>query len=200
MLVSAIMPTRGRPDFAKRALACFDSQTWPDKELVIADDADAPSFPNGIEGPAIQYHRLPRRLTVGAKRNICCSRAGGEIIVHLDDDDHSAPGRFADQVERLIASGKAVTAYRSMVFRDIDGNPVARYDGLPIGTSLCYTRQWWLAHPFADREVGEDGQFAMAAMSQSVSVDAGELMWATTHAGNTSPRDLRKQEWIEIVG
>ena len=44
MLISAIMPTRGRQAYAIDAVSCFRCQTYPDKELIILDDADNPSF------------------------------------------------------------------------------------------------------------------------------------------------------------
>jgi len=211
------MPTRGRSSFVDRALQCFFSQTWPEKELVIADDADNPSFPDGFaklgsdspEGwTQYQYHLLPWRLSIGAKRNICCSRATGEVIWHLDDDDWSAPQRMADQVNKLIESGKPVTGYKTLEFR---GEPQGRQhivterylytsdvpDYAP-GSTLCYTRDWWLMHPFADRETGEDSQFASEAKGNMVTTDAGEMMWATIHPGNTSPRDLRTKNWSAL--
>jgi glycosyltransferase involved in cell wall biosynthesis len=201
MLVSAIMPTRGRSSFVARALACFDSQTWPDKELVIADDADHPSFPDGLRArQEIQYDCLPRRLSIGAKRNVCCSRATGEIIWHLDDDDWSAPERMADQVNRLLETGKPVTGYSALEFRDDTRRWLyaSRAPDYAPGSTLCYTRAWWISHPFVDRDVREDGQFTDEAKGNISVVDAGGLMWASIHPGNTSPRDLRTKEWSQL--
>lgn len=196
------MPTRGRSLYALLAIAYFQAQTWPDKELVIADDADQPSFPNGIacEGVTIQYHRL-QRMEVGAKRNICCARAEGEIIIHLDDDDFSAPGRFADQVARLLESRQDVTGYTAMRFTD--GTNWWQYRGgteCALGTSLCYRRQWWKLHPFPSQQIGEDGEFVRAAMAskQLVVADARDLMHATIHPGNTSPRKLSGSNWTRL--
>jgi len=165
MLVSAIMPTSGRPEMAARAIECFDAQTWPDKELVIADDPHAPSFPEGVERWDIEYFRIGR-LEVGAKRNICCGRSRGEVILHWDDDDYSAPGRIADQVARLVASGKSVTGYNSMLFEG-DGE-LWQYTGgeeCTLGTSLCYWRDYWKEHPFLSLQIGEDGDFVRRALS-----------------------------------
>jgi hypothetical protein len=67
-LVSAIMPTRARPQFAREAVDLFLAQTWPNKELVILDDEEHPSFPSGIAGDGIRYEQLRFTLTVGAKR------------------------------------------------------------------------------------------------------------------------------------
>lgn len=198
MLVSAIMPTRGRPEMAARAVEYFDAQTWPEKELVILDDPGMPSFLNGIDRADIQYYRISGQ--VGSKRNICCARARGEVIIHWDDDDISSPDRMADQVERLISSGKSVTGYSAMRFA---GSDVWEYRGGPectLGTSLCYRRDWWRAHPFPTLQVGEDGEFVGSAlrMGQLTAVDAGDLMTASIHPGNTSPRQLSGSNWRRL--
>jgi O-antigen biosynthesis protein len=61
-----------------------------------------------------------------------------------------------------------------------------------LGTSLCYRRDWWRARRFRSLQVGEDNQFVSEAdaLGQLITADAGELMYATIHAGNTSPRKM----------
>jgi len=202
MLVSAIMPTRGRQAFAREALKCFFTQTWYDRELVIIDDADDPSFPDGLDVFSVQYHRMATRLTVGAKRNVACSRAQGQIIAHWDDDDHSAPERLEDQVIRLLDSGKSVSGYSSMRFTD--GEKWWQYTSFDksyaVGTSLVYTRDYWQRHPFSQVQISEDNLFIMPARSASdiVTADAGPMQWARTHPGNTSPRQINTKQWREI--
>lgn len=74
------------------------------------------------------------------------------------------------------------------------------YTGHPIGTSLCYRRDWWLSHRFAPVQVGEDNSFVAEARAHGAidSVDSGELMVASIHAGNTSPRNLSGNNWRKI--
>ncbi len=138
---------------------------------------------------------------MGDKRNFGCELAAGEIIAHWDDDDYSAPGRLSDQVGRLQSSGKAVTGYNQMLFTD--GKDWWSYDGIgnwAIGTSLCYRKDWWVAHPFLSLQVGEDGQFVGEAQGQKqiVAIPAGDLMTATVHSGNTSPRRLADYGWRKL--
>ena len=201
MVVSCLMPTRGRPDFAVDAVSCFRCQTWLEKELVIIDDADNPSFPVPPEYPNIRYERLAKRLPLGAKRNICCSRAAGEILCHWDDDDWSAPERLADQIARL-GTGQ-ITGYHSMRFTD--GSRWWHYSGAEdyaLGTSLMYRRSYWEQNPFkSDCSVGEDGHFIAPArkFGTIISADAGGMMFATIHHGNSSPRNLAATaQWREI--
>jgi len=195
VLVSAILPCRGRAELTRQAVDCFLAQTWPNKELVIVDDSEMPAFPRGAPSEAgIQYWSEPGHKLVGAKRNLACSRAHGEIICHWDSDDYSAPGRIADQVARLLESGCVVTGYHTMVFLDQTARQAWRYKGdtnFALGTSLCYQRDFWKAHPFpVDAKVGEDGWFIKQARGHLVSVDAGDLMFARNHGENTSPRQM----------
>jgi O-antigen biosynthesis protein len=136
---------------------------------------------------------MEESIQIGPKRNFGCERAAGAFIAHWDDDDHSAPGRLADQLQRLDESGKAVTGYHSMRFTD--GERWWRYGGTvnyALGTSLCYRRDWWRARRFRSLQVGEDNQFVSEAdaLGELVTADAGELMYATVHPGNTSPRKM----------
>lgn len=61
-----------------------------------------------------------------------------------------------------------------------------------LGTALCYRREWWEQTPFSFANIGEDNTMVEAAQraGQIVSEDAGELMYATIHPGNTSPRSI----------
>lgn len=207
MLVSAIMPTRARPQYAAEAVECFLSQTYPDKELVIIDDADDPSFTEPliaeflIKGN-IQYHRIAKRLTVGAKRNLACSRASGSVLIHWDSDDHSAPQRIKDQVTRLIESNVALTGYRAMRFYHVETGEWWKFEGHTkqiLGTSMCYSRKFWHSHGFPDVNVGEDGAVTNRA-GRLATADAGEMMWARTHAGCTDSRKSfgKSPEWVRL--
>ncbi len=148
------------------------------RDLVPADDR-------------IRLIHLAESRNIGEKRNFGCSRANGEVICHWDDDDWSAPGRLARQIEMLNESGLKVAGFHSMRFTD--GQSWWKYKGTKcyaLGTSLCYYRDWWQSNPFKATAIGEDNQMVWAAQAakQIVSEDAGELMYATIHDGNTSKR------------
>jgi glycosyltransferase involved in cell wall biosynthesis len=198
-LVSAIMPTRARREMAARALAQFLEQTWPAKELIIVDDADDPSFPVPPSDPSIVYVLIRQRRRIGPKRNLACSRARGEIILHWDSDDLYAPDRIEHQVKHLISSGAEVVGFNSALFLDTETNRVFRYNGTPgyaIGVSLCYWRRAWERHPFSDALVGEDKTFQKPF--RVATKDSEGRIVATCHAGNTSRRELQHHKWEEV--
>lgn len=204
--VSAIMPTRGRPEFAEKALHSFLEQSYPMKQLIILDDSDDPSFRDGslptlMEWEQITYARISG-LNIPSKRNLCCASATGEIIMHFDSDDWSAKERMADQVARLEDSQKQVTGYHSMLFYHVEKQSAFKYHGAKwyaIGTSLTYFRSWWEKHPFPeDKTIGEDNAIVAIAHNsgQLTSVDAGDMLVARIHAGNSSPKDLNGTNFI----
>ena len=151
--------------------------------------------------PGVRHLHLPGKPTIGATRNAGCAAARTDVVAFFDDDDYSHPRRLEDQVNRLRESGKAVTGYHSMRFTD--GREWWLYTGAPdyaLGTSLCFRREWWITHPFPNVQVGEDYDFVQMARRerQIISVDAGEMMWATIHDRNTSPRQLRSKSWVKL--
>ena len=97
---------------AKASRFCPDNG-WESAEMAVAGatacssalsagnlpDSAAPQT-EGLKGQRIGYFCLPKRLTIGAKRNLACSLAHGDYIAHLDSDDRSAPDRLTDQMAR----------------------------------------------------------------------------------------------------
>lgn len=114
--VSCIMPTYNRRGFVPLALRSFLAQDYPRKELIVVDDGDAP-VGDLVEGlPGVRYLRLGGRATIGAKRNLACGLAEGQIIAHWDDDDWYAPDRLRYQVRPLLAGEADITGlYNSFV-------------------------------------------------------------------------------------
>jgi len=197
MLVSCIMLTRNRPEFAAVAIAAFNAQTWPNRELVILDDCNEPSFSEPPQGAV--YARSPQRI-VGAKRNAANARASGEFICTWDDDDISEPERIEKQMTALQSSGAAVCGMTDLDFVDASGS-VWTYPGSPCyapGSTLLYSRAFWQGNPFdPQRNIDEEKGFQVAAQKRRalVMISAQGLMRATIHPGNTSPRNLAQKPW-----
>jgi glycosyltransferase involved in cell wall biosynthesis len=185
------MPTANRPQFVGSAIACFQAQTYEPKELLILDDGDS------IKGliprdDRIRYFQLEKRLVLGAKQNLGCDLADGEVICHWDDDDWSSPLRMEQQVEALLHSRRSVTGYHSMTFYDEIQRRVWRYQGpldWVVGSSLCYRKSYWADDPFPSISVGQDTYMVLQARSrhQLLPLPGLELMVARRHSSNTSP-------------
>jgi hypothetical protein len=199
-LVSAIMPTANRSAFAAEAVERFHTQTWPNKELVILDERERPSFRKPRFPADVQYHVSPH-MTIGARRNLACSLARGAIICHWDDDDISSPDRMAHQVGLLVRHRATLTGYHPLLFIDEDNQcwqykKVSSLKTYALGTSLMYTREIWAERPFQPVPVGEDGVFIRNR--QILVVDGEKYLIARIHSGNTSKKKIKAPLWTKV--
>jgi glycosyltransferase involved in cell wall biosynthesis len=209
---AAFFPENGRSAVEMAAIGalagCGGIQAW--------------NWPDGSTqdtGPAeignIYYFCLPKRITIGAKRNLACSLAHGEYISTFDSDEWSAPNRITEQMATLQKTGKQVAGFHSLLFTDgvnfwrytgavFGGHPFDASAPGAFGTSLLYRKSWWEKHQFPDGPMNyanyEDRAFVAAAIADGafVSVPAGEMMVARIHSDNTSPKSISGERWKPI--
>ena len=100
--VSVVTPTFGRAMYLKEARACFQEQTYEDREWVVLDDSPEPDSDLSREtDKRIRYLHSSRRMSLGEKRNELMKASTGDIIVHFDDDDYYAPSYLDDVMNRI---------------------------------------------------------------------------------------------------
>lgn len=189
------MPTRGRQEYAAKALQCFLSQTLPTKELVVIDDADDLSFPEGIDHPLVHYVVNQQRLGIPHKRNQALRLAKGQIIANFDSDDFSMPTRLEDQVKRLVDEGKPLTGYSGLLFFNEMNRTAWKYTlrAYACGTSMCFWKWWGETHPFREaKAIASDHEVVhQAQKSGELSwAEAGQLMVARIHPGNSAVKKM----------
>ncbi len=99
MLISCLCPTYNRPALLAESLACFEAQTWPDRELVILDDAGQYDPQAGDRWRLLSL--AARYPALGAKRNALAGLASprAEVLAVWDDDDLYAPWHLAALAE-----------------------------------------------------------------------------------------------------
>jgi glycosyltransferase involved in cell wall biosynthesis len=194
-LVSCIMPTFDRRPFVAGAIACFERQDYPNRELLVVDDGTDPVRDLVPNSPRIRYVRLARKLVLGSKRNLACQQARGSIIVHWDDDDWSAPWRLRYQVRELQASGAEICGLTRVLYWDEPGSRAFWYDypgsePWVAGNTLCYRRERWRRTPFPALSRGEDAAFLSARPHGVKALARDDFMIARLHAANTAPKQL----------
>jgi glycosyltransferase involved in cell wall biosynthesis len=204
-LVSCIMPTANRRAFVPQAIRCFLRQDYASRELLIVDDgADAV----GDLVPAddrIRYIRLESPLTIGRKRNYACAEARGDVIVHWDDDDWSAPWRVSAQLHAVLNHDVDACGLSRLFFYDPVGRHAWEYcypeDGTRwvAGGTLCYRRELWQRAPFPAVRSGEDTRFVRSVPPARVLALAENRSYvATVHAGNTAPRQVTRAPFVPV--
>jgi glycosyltransferase involved in cell wall biosynthesis len=143
-LISCICVTRGKPRLLRRAIRCFETQTYPNRELIILyEDDDLPtaaflrdtSF--GRQVRIIAIGATPKH-SLGSLRNIAIAGATGNYICQWDDDDWYHIRRLELQFGTLAGSGrKATLLTRWLVFDDLGGNAYISNKRLWEGSILC---------------------------------------------------------------
>jgi hypothetical protein len=64
----------------------------------------------------IKYFEMPKKVSLGEKRNYMHSKATGTIIVYMDDDDYYPPERVSHAVEKLMDNKQALCAGSSEIY------------------------------------------------------------------------------------
>jgi glycosyltransferase involved in cell wall biosynthesis len=191
--VTCIMPTYNRRRFVPRAIAYFLRQDYDLAELLIVDDGTEPVGDLVPAHPRVRYMVLPSRLTLGAKRNLACEHANGDIILHWDDDDWYAPQRVRYQAESLIAARADVCGISRILFFDCRDRRTWMYTYPPTerfwvyGSSLCYGRGFWERNRFAEVNVGEDTRFVWESKGgRMMALPNYTFQVSIMHEGNVS--------------
>lgn len=201
-LVSCIMPTYNRRAFIPYAIRYFLRQDYENKELIVIDDGTdniQDLIPNI---PKVRYFRLDKKVTLGAKLNMGCRYAKGEVIVNWDDDDWYASRRLTYQVSNLQAEGTDVCGINRLLYYDLRNHRAYQYVYPPdqrtwlLGSSLCYTKELWNRNHFADINVGMDGLFVWGTTSDRITVLPDSTFAVhMIHDSNVSPKKTEGSWW-----
>jgi glycosyltransferase involved in cell wall biosynthesis len=189
------MPTRDRRPFVGAAVAQFLAQDYPHRELIVVDDGDDAIVDLLPSDSRLRLIRLDRRMTIGAKRNIACQAAEGEVVVHWDDDDWMADWRLTYQVGALEQRAVDVCGLSRLYLYDEQARRAWEYVYPPggnawlAGGTLCYRKAIWSTHPFHDRNDGEDTRFVWSLGGvRLIALDNPTFYVVRLHHGNTGRR------------
>ena len=196
-LVSCIMPTNGRPDWAQQAIRYFQNQDYPNLELVIVDASAGDAASPIRDDPRIRLHRIQSRCTIGAMRNMACELSRGDIIIHWDDDDWYGPNRVTAQVQPILDGQADITALNESMFFELDcwrfwrvtPELHRRLFVLDVhGGTLAFRRSFFGGVcRYPDQSLAEDAAFLQRAVCQGArlkSISAEGLFIYLRHAAN----------------
>ncbi|HZZ40541.1 MAG TPA: glycosyltransferase [Acidobacteriaceae bacterium] len=141
-LVSAVIPTRGRPGFLLGAVRSALKQTWPRIEVVVVVDGPDPATEAQlalIHDSRIRTILLERSSGGSEARNAGVHAACGEWIAFLDDDDEWLP----EKIERQMLAVAAMTDW----FPVVSCRVIAQS---PTVSRVLPPRTWQAPEPVAD--------------------------------------------------
>jgi glycosyltransferase involved in cell wall biosynthesis len=101
-LVSAIIPTRNRPELLLRAVRSVLSQTCERVEAVVVVDGHDPgtiAMLGELRDPRVRIVALEESVGGGEARNVGVAAAAGPWIALLDDDDEWLPDKASTQLK-----------------------------------------------------------------------------------------------------
>jgi glycosyltransferase involved in cell wall biosynthesis/SAM-dependent methyltransferase len=202
-LVSCIMPTANRRAFVAQAISYFLRQDYERKELIVVDDGEDAVGDLIPADERLRYLRLSARASVGAKRNLACEQARGEIIAHWDDDDWHAPHRLSYQLKALQRAGAELCGISTLLFYELRGGGrgwryvyPARQKAWLSGSSLCYTRAFWAGNRFREINVGEDARFVWnRPAARMCALPDPSFHVGIIHKDNVSPKNTAGSFW-----
>lgn len=189
--VSVLTPTRNRRVFIPQLLRHFRLQTYPlnRMELLVADDGDdaVADLLSGV--PGVRYLRV-EPMPLGAKRNLLCEQARGDILVHMDDDDHYPRQRVEHAVSRLQASDCMLAGSSEMYIYNLPAQTL--YRSGPFGPThatngtFAYQRAYLDGHRFDDAvSVRDEHAFTNGFTSPMVQLDPRLTIVCIQHRANT---------------
>jgi len=110
-LVSVIIPTYNRPVMVQRAINSVLEQTYKNIELLVIDDGSVDEY--DVKLPAWYYKPWELNKGGSAARNFGLTKAHGDYIVFVDDDNELQPDFITQTL--LNIKGDAVTTGREIV-------------------------------------------------------------------------------------
>jgi glycosyltransferase involved in cell wall biosynthesis len=197
-LVSCIMPTRERRDWMHQAIAYFERQDYPNRELIIVQDG-ADDYGNDLPcDPRIRHVHIGKQVHIGAKRNRACELARGAIIAHWDDDDWYSPDRLTTQIAPLLTGAADITGLTATTFFDLDrwefwGCTPQLHQRLFVrnvhgGTLVFWRHLFGPGARYPDTSLAEDAAFLQAAIGRGArlqAVAADNLFLYLRHGANS---------------
>ncbi len=114
-VIEILIATKNRPRLLRRALDSALRQSFREFAVIVIDDGEGAAATvaqalseRGLAAEHVAVVDNRGRGQVPA-RNLGLSRACGEIIAFLDDDDYWAHGNYLDSIARAMAKGAGAT-------------------------------------------------------------------------------------------
>jgi glycosyltransferase involved in cell wall biosynthesis len=158
------MPTMPvRRLFIHQAIGYFLRQSYPNKELIVVDDA--PGDPDDFKGypSSVRYITKDGNILTGAKVNHGIEHASGDIIHKMDDDDWYHPEILSDLWRLMLPDPENTITrlYGSAILFLLEWRlKITSEKPWLIGASIMFNRKLWKRNKFDEKDLsGSDYKF-----------------------------------------
>ena len=127
--VSVVIPTFNRATLLLEAVASVQAQSYPDWELIVADDGSTDDSCQRLADLAedrLEVLPFEHSGNLARLRNAAAARATGEYLAFLDSDDLWHPDKLQRQLDALAASRSATWSFTDFDRVDSEGQRFGR--------------------------------------------------------------------------
>ncbi len=125
LLVTAVIPTRNRPELVCQAVRSVLNQSYGNVEAVVVIDGEDSATVQALEtlsDPRLRIVTLAQSVGGGEARNVGGREARGEWIALLDDDDEWLPEKIEKQMGAIAAADPETVFSATQYFRMRSGS------------------------------------------------------------------------------
>lgn len=207
--ISIITPTYNRRKLIEIAFHNLILSDYPkDKiEWVVVDDSDAPdlsisdkiaTFAKRAPVANVMYIPLPRKSSIGYKRNVGIERSSHDIILFMDDDDHYPATSFRRRVAWLTRhpwKASAVGCTTIACYDLLHGVSAVNTPPWELSTAervseatLTFYKSFWAQGKFSHTNIAEGERFLHGRETEFLEIPPQQILVAFRHQGNVSSR------------
>ena len=207
--ISVLTVTYNRRNFIELAFINMLVTDYPKSKIqwVIVDDSDDPakgvadkikSFESRDPGIEITYVPMPKKRSIGYKRNRAVKSAKYDICLNMDDDDVYPETSFRRRVAWLLSDRAKVVGCTMIAMYDlnlgisaVNTPPWALKQSQRVSeASFCFWREFALQNPFPDVQQSEGEGFVDKCMRDGLflEIPPQQILVALNHGTNTSGR------------
>jgi hypothetical protein len=215
--ISILTPTYERGRFLPFLALMIAAQTvrLRDIEWVVVDDSECSQQAYfdacHLQGrlARLTYVHLPRKKSIGCKRNVAKTLAEGAYLMHMDDDDYYAPN-YVETVMSLFQSARKPNLIGATTIYLMYPNSLHLFQSGPFGPkhscagAMSYTRKYAHAHHFentarkAEEPAFIDGNDVLQIQ------DLYNINMVFVHEHNTVPKETLRRKpiptrWIDVI-
>uniref|UniRef100_A0A6C0DTN1 Glycosyltransferase 2-like domain-containing protein n=1 Tax=viral metagenome TaxID=1070528 RepID=A0A6C0DTN1_9ZZZZ len=208
-VMGVITLVHNRPQWFSHAVRNIETSSWPRDKLVwvIVDDGDSRVDAQveravaGLHDLQIRYVSLPKKVSIGEKRNRGCVAAAAtrpdvSVFAFMDDDDHYPSVSLAMRWSWLLASGGDCVYASTLPMYDIT-RYISAMNVPPLTlapcervseATLCFKRSFWTERRFPDVSVAEGEEFLKGREDTTAEIPPDGVIVSFLHGRNFTSR------------
>lgn len=194
-LISCICITDKRPDLLQKAINCFKSQNYLNKELVISypkNDRLSKKVILDEQNAELKILSIEREndTSLGEARNQAIKKSNGEYVCTWDDDDWYHPSRISYQYNSIQNKGEGYQASvltRILLHDQTKNETYYSFKYTWEGTILC-NKELLLQNQYRHSNQGEDSHVIrfLSARKQLLMLDQVPFLYIYIHHGKNT--------------